>query len=609
MIRAPKAQNHHPGVMHGKSEIPIDPAILESQEALLHEQGIAGSGEVQKQETRTCWKMPRYLYTEDSVVDAILDITDNGLSQHQAAQKHGIPQSTLSTRLNGQGARNDQIQPGSLLSKNQERQLVQWILRQESIGYAPSHSQVRACVLGLLEQQGVQNPDLGKNWVARFLGRYPEVKTKPGRRQEAARFDSFTPRAVKWYFDIREDQYSWIKPENTVNIDKGGIMAGFGLDSLVIGSSDPKRKAFLKGPQSRNWTSFIEAKQWFLEDFRKIADWYYITSTNGWTDNHIAIEWLREVYLPQTEPLDPSDARLIILDGHGSHASPLDNGPFNSVKATYRKELEKLALLTDSTPVDKVNFIRAYSKAREIGLTRKNILSGWRVTGNWPISRAKALRHPEIQPDKERAETPQPQDRETDSDRTPKTSRQIRDMGKSRSPSTRRKYALIAKGFEAQEIALAEKDSEIERLKEELDRLKRGRKRKAVPNPNRRFMQVGEALAAGEPIPPLREESQDEEGEEDEVLGEVVEGEDKAEELLADQIGACFHDDDGNSTSVVEYAHLERCREPSDPAHRKPLGELESQLYTGPLARWDRWITRNLLQPHPSGRQLRRRNT
>ncbi|KAJ0126758.1 Uncharacterized protein HZ326_26791 [Fusarium oxysporum f. sp. albedinis] len=33
-----------------------------------------------------------------------------------------------------------------------------------------------------------------------------------------------------------------------------------------------------------------------------------------------ALEWLKDVYLPQTEPCDASDARLIILDGHGSHA-------------------------------------------------------------------------------------------------------------------------------------------------------------------------------------------------------------------------------------------------------------------------------------------------
>jgi hypothetical protein len=95
------------------------------------------------------------------------------------------------------------------------------------------------------------------------------------------------------------------------------------------------------GPQTRNWTSFIEAitaegrvlvpgiifkgkelqKQWFLEEFKQIADWYYITSPNGWTDDHIGIEWLERVYLPQTTPADKSDGRLIILDGHGSHAT------------------------------------------------------------------------------------------------------------------------------------------------------------------------------------------------------------------------------------------------------------------------------------------------
>lgn len=109
----------------------------------------------------------------------------------------------------------------------------------------------------------------------------------------------------------------------------------------MVRSADPKKKAFLKGSQSRTWTSFIEAitadgralrpgiifkgkelqSQWFLNEFRKIADWHYITSPNGWTDNHIAVRWLEEVYMPQTKPADASDARLIIMDGHGSHAT------------------------------------------------------------------------------------------------------------------------------------------------------------------------------------------------------------------------------------------------------------------------------------------------
>ena len=189
------------------------------------------------------------------------------------------------------------------------------------------------------------------------------------------------------------------------------------------------------------------------------------------------------------------------LPAHCSHGlQPLDNGVFNASKTAYRKELEKLAVLTDSTPVDKVNFIRAYTQAREIGMTKKNILSGWRVTGNWPISRAKALRHPEIQEDKAKMTTPEPGPY-LGSDDTPYTSRQIRDLGKNKTPTTQRRYAVIAKGFETQQQTLAVHTVRIAGLEEEVARLKRGKKRKAIPNPNRRFMTLSEALAADKAIP------------------------------------------------------------------------------------------------------------
>ncbi|KAH7465176.1 hypothetical protein FOMA001_g17302 [Fusarium oxysporum f. sp. matthiolae] len=510
----------------------VDCRPYEQQGRSLRLQGDHDDAEVVGIYDKLRWK-----YTEDDMAEAILDVTDNGFSPPQAAHRRGVPRRTLIDRLHGRGAVKEQIHPHRRLSKRQEDRLAFWILRQESLGYAPSHSQIRACVMGLLRQQG-EHLDLGRNWVNKFINRRADLKTKMGRRQEAKRFDSFTPKAVHWYFDIRDGQYGWIKPENTVNVDEGG------LDSLVVGSADPKRKAFLKGPQTRNWTSFIEAitadgralvpgiifkgkelqKQWFLEEFKQIADWYYITSPNGWTDDHIGIEWLERVYLPQTTPADDSDARLIILDGHGSHATdewmatcflnnvyccylpahcshglqPLDNGVFNASKAAYRRELEKFASLTDSAPIDKVNFIRAYAKARRVGMTKKNILSGWRVTGNWPISREKALRHPEIQQDRPNGSprvTPEPRPY-LGSDDTPQTSRQIRDLGLNKTPKTRRRYNVIAKGFEAHQQTVAAHTLRIASLEEELARLKRGKKRKAVPNPNRRFMTLGEILAA-----------------------------------------------------------------------------------------------------------------
>ncbi|KAG6990406.1 hypothetical protein FocnCong_v020611 [Fusarium oxysporum f. sp. conglutinans] len=110
--------------------------------------------------------------------------------------------------------------------------------------------------------------------------------------------------------------------------------------------------------------------------------------------------------------------------------------------------------------------------------------------------------HPEIQPDKKET-TPASdghRDGQVDSDNTPKTSRHIGDLGKNKSHSTRRRYSLISKGLEAQESKIASLSSRVASLEEEVGRLSRGKRRKVIPNPNRKFMTLAEALVAGDAI-------------------------------------------------------------------------------------------------------------
>lgn len=90
------------------------------------------------------------------------------------------------------------------------------------------------------------------------------------------------------------------------------------------------------------------------------------------------------------------------LLAHTSHGlQPADNGHFNVLKGAYRKEIAKLDAITDLAPVGKINFLRCLHMARK-AVTKKTIVSAWRHTGNWLVSREKALEHPEIQPDPEK---------------------------------------------------------------------------------------------------------------------------------------------------------------------------------------------------------------
>ena len=47
---------------------------------------------------------------------------------------------------------------------------------------------------------------------------------------------------------------------------------------------------------------------------------------------------------------------------------------------------------------------------------------------------------------------------------------------------------------------MAIQNTRITRLKEQVSQLRRGKKRKAIPNPNRRFIALSEALAAKEAL-------------------------------------------------------------------------------------------------------------
>jgi predicted transcriptional regulator len=68
--------------------------------------------------------MVRRVYTEDDVAEAILDITDRGLSPTEAAQQRGVPRSTIYRRLSGQASRRESTHPHQRISTSQEDRLV-----------------------------------------------------------------------------------------------------------------------------------------------------------------------------------------------------------------------------------------------------------------------------------------------------------------------------------------------------------------------------------------------------------------------------------------------------------------------------------------------------
>lgn len=139
--------------------------------------------------------MPKLHTWTESDIDAAMDDMCNGASLRKAAANHGIPAMTLSDRVQQKSQKPQAAHEAQQrLSDVQERKIMDWILRQESLGYATTASAIRCVVLRLLELMG-DTDKLGRKWVQHFRKRHPAIHTKKGVIQESIRYDSFTPKA------------------------------------------------------------------------------------------------------------------------------------------------------------------------------------------------------------------------------------------------------------------------------------------------------------------------------------------------------------------------------------------------------------------------------
>lgn len=188
----------------------------------------------------------------------------------------------------------------------------------------------------------------------------------------------------------------------------------------------------------------------------------------------------------------------LYFPAHTSHGlQPWDNGPFAVEKGAYRRELSQLSSLNDSTNGGKIQFMNCLIEARK-AVTPAVMKGGFRHTGNWPISRAKALRHPEIQMDKEKRKAAELAQSEASGDESePVTYNFITKLGRGRDHEDRRKLRKVANkndDLTAENILLQQ---EILSLRAQIKNITKGKKRRAIPNPNKRFQRISDIIAAG----------------------------------------------------------------------------------------------------------------
>jgi len=138
-------------------------------------------------------------------------------------------------------------------------------------------------------------------------------------------------------------------------------------------------------------------------------------SDNGWTTDKLGVCFIKH-FDHWTRHRTVSEYRLLILDGHGSHATPefdryctehkiitlcmpshsshilqpLDVGCFSPLKNAYSQLVQKLAR-NGIFHIDKSDFLDMYYQARTAIFNEKNITSAFRAIGLVPFNPERVL--------------------------------------------------------------------------------------------------------------------------------------------------------------------------------------------------------------------------
>ncbi|ESZ92697.1 transposase [Sclerotinia borealis F-4128] len=455
------------------------------------------------------------LHIEDDIAAALNAIV-NGVSMRKAALDYGIPRTTLYNRINGRVSHQKSHQTMQKIAPIQEKRLVEWILVQKSLGTSPTHRQIREIGERLLDI---------KNSILPL-----ESDGIDSARVSGASHDIIAP----WFQKLELPEIIDVKPENRYNIDEAGIMEGQDLNGLV--SLDIFYRVYFSDRASTHATRHFKGKhiqqQWFPTDLALYQDWNFIATDNGWTTDATGLEWLEKVFIPQTTPSEAGDARLLILNGYGSHETmpfmyrcfenniyllflpphishalqPLDLSVFSPLKNAYRHALNNLNSLSDSTPIGKRSFLHCYQKARMEALIVHNIKAGWKASGLWPKNRAKPLmsrlllensNQEVLAPNPASDDDPQLQWNIGASAIIWKTPQKASDLRLYASTMTQEKepdlptrrllFRKIIKAFDIKNYNLMESGKRIKQLEYQLDAVVPKKRRKVVTSPNTRF--------------------------------------------------------------------------------------------------------------------------
>ena len=398
-------------------------------------------------------KAAEYEIRLQKAVKAVKNPT-NPISVADAAEEFEVNKRTLYRRLAGTHAsRTESHQDQQRLTPAEEQAIVKWCHDQDDRGFPPRLDQAKDMAIHLEHKRtGIWPQPLGKNWVSRFLNRNPDLAAKLSTSLHRQRAFANDPRILQDFYSKlgRLIRRHGLKAFQIFNMDEKGFLMGLAAKAKVL-CRRGRRNPRVTHDGKRELVTVVETVcangmalkpfvinrgaghylGWYRNLTEKEKDYRFSYSPKGWIDDELALDWLRDLFDPQSAKItsDPNLPRLLIFDGHGSHVTyefiefcvkrnilllclpshsthllqPLDVGLFSPYQRFYGRAVDDYVRSGQNREgIKRSVFIPFLTIARDQTFLPSSILQAFAATGIWPLNPRRVLGKVQPLPSKRR---------------------------------------------------------------------------------------------------------------------------------------------------------------------------------------------------------------
>ena len=339
---------------------------------------------------------------------------------------YDIPRSTIHNYITGKSNVGATKDPNTILTSDEEQQLVEWALHMAQIGYGQTRRQICEMVKRIMDQTKRPNPFTnnrpGKDWWYAFLRRHPKLAMRQPQPLEAARAVSCTPAVLdRWFaefeqFLLQYDLYD--KPHRIWNCDESGfplcpktgkVLTTQGIRNVYHVTGNGKEQVTTLCAVSAAGGVIPPMHVFPGERFTYnpleggIDGAYCGKSSNGWMTQELFFGWISGHFAIKISPERPV---CLLVDGHSSHIDldvsnfcrangillyclpphtthvlqPLDVGFFSPLKRSWHVAVTEYQQ-SEGKPVNKWSFAKVFKTAYHSVVKLSTIVNDFKACG------------------------------------------------------------------------------------------------------------------------------------------------------------------------------------------------------------------------------------